>query len=58
MAQAIVIFTARHLKDDRRLYFQSVHILGGGSQVSDFSRGSQVSDFSGGGFGLSKGKNF
>ena len=28
-----LIFTARHPKDDGRLYFQSVHISGGGSQV-------------------------
>ena len=31
----VKIFTARHPKDDGRLYFQSVHISGGGGvQVS------------------------
>ena len=55
------IFTARHPKDDGRLYFQSVHISGGGGRFPGlrffgkgvpglrfFQGGSQVSDFSGG----------
>ena len=40
--------TARHPKDDGRLYFQSVHISGrGGPRSQIFWRGSQVSDFLG-----------
>ena len=41
-------------KDDGRLYFQSVHISGGGSprSQSQIQGGSQVSDFSGGVPGL------
>ena len=48
----IILFTARHPKDDGRLYFQSVHISrGGGGPRSQIFLGweSQVSDFSGGG---------
>ena len=47
-----LFITARHPKDDGRLYFQSVHISGGGGSqvpVSDLGGGSQVSDFWGGG---------
>ena len=38
MFDCFVIFTTRHPKDDRRLYFQSVHISGG-VLVSDFQGG-------------------
>ena len=44
------IFTTRHPKDDGRLYFQSVHISGGGSQVpvSDLGGGSRSQIWGGG----------
>ena len=57
------VYYRPHLKDDGRLYFQSVHTLGGsqvsnffwggggGSHVSDFQGGSQVSNFFWGGGG-------
>ena len=47
------IITARHPKDDGRLYFQSVHISGGGGPRSQIFPGGGVPGlrFSGGGGG-------
>ena len=67
-----ILVTARHRKDDGRLYFQSVHISGGGGRgprswsqiwggvpVSDFFGGVPSLRFWGGGYPVSvKGKMF